>query len=343
MNPSHNRKLGKTGVSATQLGFGGAQIGDMFVKVSNAEADQVIQATYDAGIRYFDTSAWYGRGLSEHRLGQFLRNQPRDSFVLSTKVGRVLYRPANPETFTINDSIGGLQFEYRWDFTYDGILRSYEDSLLRLGMNRVDLLLIHDLDITEHGSKEAVDRHFKDLCDSGWKALEELRSSGEIKGIGAGINIVGMIPRFLENFDIDLFLIAMPYTLLDQDALDGDLPMCAERGVGVVVGAPFCSGILAAGAAKGATYNYAAASESVLTKVGRIQAACERHEVPLTAAALQFPLGHRSVASVIPGVYTVEQVKENVRLMGIEIPSQLWDELKAEGLLHKDAPNPRDH
>jgi len=254
MDPLHKRLIGNTNVSVTQLGMGGAQIGDMFVKISDEQAHQTIQSAYAAGIRYFDTSAWYGRGLSEHRLGHFLRNQPRDSFILSTKVGRVFYRPADPARFRADEAVGGLHFDYRWDYSYDGVMRSYEDSLQRLGMNRVDLLLIHDLDVAEHGSQESVDRHFQGLCDGGWKALDELRSSHQIQGIGAGINIVGMIPRFLEDFDIDFFLVAMPYTLLDQYALDEELPRCAERNVGVVVGAPYSSGILATGAKQGTSY-----------------------------------------------------------------------------------------
>jgi len=340
MDPLHRRPLGKTGVSVTQLGVGGAQIGDMFVKVSDEDAHHAIRSAYDAGVRYFDTSPWYGRGQSERRYGQFLRNQPRDSFVLSTKVGRVFHRPADLDAFAAKKMLGGLDFDFHWDFSYDGILRSYEDSLQRLGLNRVDLLLIHDLDVAEHGSEEAVDRHFKDLCDSGWKALDELRSSKEIQGIGAGINITGMILRFLESFDIDFFLVAMPYTLLDQDALDVELPACAERNAGLVVGAPYSSGVLATGAVQGASYNYAPASDEVLDKVRRIQAVCGRHDVPLRAAALQFPLAHSSVASIIPGVIASEQVEENIRWVGTEIPSALWEELKAEGLLRKDAPVP---
>ncbi len=338
MDPLKKRLLGKTGVGVTPLGFGSAQLGELYFKVSERQAQQTLETAYDTGITYFDSAPWYGRGLSEHRVGHFLRSQSRPSFVLSTKVGRVFYRPRDPEQFDGGGWAGGLGFEHRFDYSYDGVMRSYEDSLQRLGMTQVDLLLIHDLDISEHGSQEVVDSHFRQLADGGWKALEELRSRGEIKGIGAGLNVTGMVRRFLESFDMDFFLLAMPYTLLDQDALDDELPRCSERNVGVVIGAPYSSGILATGAVAGAYYRYEVANEEVQSRVHQIETVCSRHEISLRAAALQFPLGHPSVASVIPGADSPEQVIDNLKQMRVEIPDDFWEELKAEGLLRRDAP-----
>ncbi len=338
MDPLKRRFLGKTGVQVTPLGLGAAQLGELYVKLSEGQAQQTLETAYDSGITYFDCAPWYGRGLSEHRVGHFLRSQPRPSFVLSTKVGRVFFRPPDPGQFDSGGWAGGLHFEHRFDYSYEGVMRSYEDSLQRLGMTQVDLLLVHDLDVSEHGSQEVVDSHFRQLAAGGWKALEELRSSGEIKGIGAGLNVIGMVARFLESFDMDFFLLAMPYTLLDQEALDDELPRCSERNAGVIIGAPYSSGILATGAVAGAHYRYEVASEEVLSKVRRIQTICNRHEVPLRAAALQFPLGHPSVASVIPGADTPDQVIDNLNQMRVAIPEDFWKELKSEGLLHRDAP-----
>ncbi len=338
MDPLKSRFLGKTGVSVTPLGLGAAQLGELYVRVSDGQAWRTLKTAHDSGVTYFDSAPWYGRGLSEHRVGHFLRSQPRPSFVLSTKVGRVFFRPRDPEQFDRGGWTGGLQFEHRFDYSYDGVMRSYEDSLQRLGMTRVDLLLVHDLDISEHGSQEVVDSHFRQLAGGGWKALEELRSSGEIKGIGAGLNVTGMVARFLESFDMDFFLLAMPYTLLDQEALDDELPRCSERNVGIIIGAPYSSGILATGAVAGAHYRYEVANEEVRSKVRQIETVCSRYEISLRAAALQFPLGHPSVASVIPGADSPEQVIDNLKQMRVAIPEDFWKELKVEGLLRRDAP-----
>ncbi len=341
MDPFATRLLGRTGVAVTQLGFGGAPLGELYSKLPEETAQGTIAAAYGSGVRYFDTSPWYGHGLSEHRLGHFLRDQPRESFVLSTKVGRVYARPTGKESVDMSLWAGGLPFVPRFDYTYDGVMRSYEDSQQRLGLNRVDLLLIHDLDLQYHKTEEGVERCMRELDEGGWKALDELKSAGEITGIGAGINHTGMVPRFLERFEVDFFLIAMPYTLIDQDPLEVELPGCVKKGVGIVVGSPLASGILATGAVEGAKYNYAPATVEILDKVCRIQSVCDRHEVPLAAAALQFPLGHPSVAAVIPGAVAPEEVRANVRMMQTDIPAGLWRELKAEGLLRADAPTPR--
>jgi D-threo-aldose 1-dehydrogenase len=332
------RRLGRSAVEVTELGFGGASIGELFVRVTESDAQATLAAAWDAGIRYFDTAPWYGRGLSELRTGAGLRDHPRAEFVLSTKVGRWL-RPAAREILDGAPWLGGSPNEVVFDYTYDGIMRSVEGSRLRLGITRFDVAFIHDLDLL-YFDPATLDAHFRDLAGSGWRALEELRSSGQIGAIGAGINDLGLMPRFLEIGDIDAFLVAMPYTLLDQEVLDSEFPRCVERGIGFVIGAVFASGILAKGAVPGAKYAYAKPSSAVLEKTRRIQAVCERHAVPLAAAALQFPLGHRAVASVIPGASSPAQQARNVAAFRHPIPADLWAELKNERLLREDAPVP---
>lgn len=340
MQPFATRRLGRTGLSLPQLGFGGAPLGDLFTRVDEAQAEATLDAAWEAGTRYFDTAPWYGRGQSEHRLGRFLYRRPRADFVLSTKVGRVLHAPRTTAAFDTGFWAGGLHFEHRFDYSYSGIMRAHEDSLQRLGLNRVDMVLIHDLDWWHHGPEAIVSAHFAELARTGWRALAELKSAGAIGAIGAGINELMLMPRFLEMFDIDFFLLALRYTLGEQETLAAELPACERRGVGLVIGGVFNSGILATGPVPGAKYNYADATPDVILKVRRIEAVCDRHGVPMAAAALQFPLGHPSVASVIPGACTPDQVTRNVALMERPIPADLWAELKHEGLLHREAPVP---
>lgn len=340
MNAFAKRFIGKTNVEVTQLGLGGCPFGDLWVKIDDDQAHAAIQIAYEAGVTLFDTSPWYGCGQSEHRMGRFLRRQKADSYILSTKVGRVLRRPDDPVGFSHDFWAGGLPFDYRFDYTYDGIMRSYEDSLQRLGMPRVDLLLIHDLDFTHHKTEEGVKAYLDQLSSGGWRALEALRDGGEIRGIGAGINQTGMIPRFLDRFPLDFFLVAGPYTLLDQDALDEELPRCAATEVGIVIGSPYGSGILATGPTQDAHYDYDSADEAVKAKVRHLQSVCEDFGVSLKAAALQFSFGHPAVAAVIPGASSADEVKENIELTGVDIPGGLWSALKAEGLLRADALTP---
>lgn len=334
MDPIAKRQLGRTGVEVTQLGFGGGA----FVTVDEEQAQTTLRACYEAGSAFFDTSPWYGHGLSEHRIGHFLRNQPRDRFVLETKIGRILTRSSDGKKFNAPEA-GRLSFDYHFDYRYGGVMRSYEDSMQRLGMRQIDMLLVHDLDV-QHHQEEGVQNHLKELGDGGWKALAELRSSGQIKAIGAGINERGMMPRFLDLFDMDFFLVAMPYTLLDQEVLDRELPRCVQQNVGIVIGAPYSSGILASGVVQGAHYGYQEPPGPVLAKVRRVEAICKNHGVPLRAAALQFPLGHESVASVIPGAISPDQVADNLEMFRVDIPSDFWSNLKEEGLLRDDAPTP---
>ena len=290
MDPQAKRRLGKSGVELPLFGFGGAPLGELFVKVSEADAEATLQAAWDQGIRYFDTAPWYGRGQSEHRFGRFLYRQPRAEFVLSTKVGRVLKAPRNPAQFDLGFWSGGLHFDHVFDYSYDGIMRAYEDCLQRLGMNRIDLLIIHDLDFWHHATEPKVQAYLGQLIGGGWRALEELRSGGQIKAIGAGINELGMMPRFLDLFDMDFFLVALRYTLMEHDTLDNELPYCQRRDVGIVIGGVFSSGITATGAVPGAKYNYADATPEVLDKVRRIEAVCERHAVPLPGGGAAVPV-----------------------------------------------------
>jgi len=340
MNPTQTRKLGKTGVSLTQLGFGGAPLGELFVRVDEATAAATLQAAWDAGVRYFDTAPYYGRGLSEIRTGRFLDNKPRSEFVLSSKVGRWFFPPANPDSFDTGFWAGGLRFDHVHDYSYDGVMRSYEQSQMRLGMNRIDLLLIHDLDFWFHTTEAKVAAYLGQLFTSGWRALDELRSHGLIRGIGAGINELGMMPRFLDAVGLDFFLVALRYTLMEQDVLEAEFPYCERAGVGVVVGGVYNSGITATGAVAGAKYNYADATPEVMERVRRIEAICKAHRTPLAAAALQFPLAHPIVASVIPGAISPDQVRQNVENFSHEIPAALWSDLKRDGLLSERAPTP---
>ena len=340
MDPTATRPLGRTGVALTQLGFGGAPLGELFTRVSEADAEATLAAAWAAGIRYYDTAPWYGRGLSEHRTGRFLYRQKRSDYILSTKVGRILRAPPEPDNFDTGFWSGGLHFEHRFDYSYDGVMRAFEDSQQRLGINRIDLLLIHDLDYWHHSTEPKVAAYLAQLFTGGWRALAELKAAGRIGGIGAGINELGMMPRFLDLVDIDFFLVALRYTLMEQETLETELPRCAERGVGIVIGGVFNSGILATGAVPGAKYNYADAPPAALDKVGRIEAVCRRHKVPLVAAALQFPLGHPSVASVIPGAFQPAHITANLGHFRHPIPADLWAELKAEKLLRQDAPTP---
>ena len=342
MDPFALRKLGKSDVMLPVFGFGGSPVGNLFSAVSDADSEATLNTAWDAGIRFYDTSPFYGRTLSEHRLGQILRRKERREVILSTKVGRVFFAPADTEEFARRERSWphGLHFEYRHDYTYDAVMRSYEDSLQRLGMNRIDVLIIHDLDLLSIGSEPLVDAHFANLATGGINALNELKARGRIRAIGAGVNRLGTIPRFLDLMDIDFFLVAAPYTLADQPVLDEEFPRCEKRGIGFIIGQIFASGILATGPVPGARYQYRLATPEELERVGRIEAVCRKHNVPLAAAALQFPLHHPLVASIIPGAFAPEQVLQNIASMQHPIPDTMWAELKRNGLLREDAPTP---
>ena len=330
----------RTGVELSTLGFGGAPLGELFDPVSETEAQETLQAAWDAGIRYYDTAPFYGYGKSEHRLGHFLRQQERKDFILSSKVGRVLTATRDLDSFDKGGWIGGLPFDYRFDYSYDGIMRSWEDSLQRLGLSSIDVLLIHDLDSFFHDSEQRFSAHLNQLITSGWRALDELRSQGLIKAVGTGLNRMGALPRLIDAVDLDLSIVAMPYTLLDQEVLEEEFPLCEEHGVRIVIGAVFASGILVSGPTEGARYAYNTASPEILDKSRRIQEVCQRHDVPLPAAAMQFPLGHPLVSAIIPGAMEPSHIQTNAKWFQHEIPADMWAELKTEGLLREDAPTP---
>lgn len=340
MSAIATRQVGASKQSVTELGFGTAPLGDLFERIAEDEAQRILREAWDGGVRYFDTSPFYGFGKAEHRLGTFLRQQSRDDFVVSTKVGRVFRPPVDPRRVDPAYWAAPLPFDFTFDYSYDGIMRSWEDSLQRLSLNRVDMLLIHDLDELFHESADALTACLSQLYGSGWRALDELRRGGRIKAVGAGINRAHMMPRFLDLVDLDFFLVAMPYTLLDQDVLEDIFPRCEREQVGIVIGAPFASGILATGPTAGALYAYAPATDEILEKTGRIQAVCERHDTPLAAAAMQFPLAHPLVAAIIPGALEAEHVRANLASYRYRIPDGLWSTLKADGLIREDAPTP---
>lgn len=337
LNFSDKRQLGSSAVEVTQLGFGGAPLGDLYAKLPESEAIATVHAAYEAGIRLFDTAPLYGHGLSEHRIGHVLRQYPRDSFVLSTKVGRSL-KPQNPHQINRGQWSNTLPFELIFDYSYDGVMRQMEYSLQRLATNQIDILLIHDVDVGTHGTE--TDRRFKEAIEGAYRAMDKLRSEGAVKAIGCGLNEWEMCQRFALAGDFDCFLLAGRYTLLEQSALDKFLPLCLEKNIGILLGGPYNSGILATGAIDGAKYNYQSAPPEILEKVRRIKAVCDRHNVPLPAAALQFPLGHPAVSSIIPGAISNREVKQNIEMISIDIPPRFWQELKESGLLHLDAPTP---
>ncbi|MBL8671919.1 MAG: aldo/keto reductase [Alphaproteobacteria bacterium] len=336
MMEAEGRRIGTARVGA--LGFGGAPLGNLYAPVAEDEALAAVRRAHDRGIRAFDTAPHYGNGLSEHRIGQVLRERPRDSFALSTKVGRIL--TADPAVGTTQHGyVGTLPFRQHFDYSHDGALRSIEDSLQRLGMARVDVAYIHDIDAFTHGAAEQP-RRFREAMEGAYRALERLRREGTIKAIGLGVNEVQVCRDALAHGDFDGFLLAGRYTLLDQAALPELLPLCLKRGAHIVLGGPYNSGILATGAVPGARYDYKPASPEMLARVQAIEALCREHGVPLKAAALQFPLGHPAVACVIPGARSPAEVEENLDLLARPIPSTLWSALKAEHLLPADVPVP---
>ena len=324
-------------LSFTRLGFGTAPLGNMHRVLAEKEAEAVVQAAWDGGLRYFDTAPLYGHSLSEMRLGRVLAGKPRSDFVVSTKVGRLL-EPCAPgqEGSGIYKNVPHVRGVY--DYSYDGVMRSFESSLVRLRLDRVDILYVHDIDARNHGGWAACEARLAELIDTGgWRALDELRSSGAVKAIGAGVNEWEPCARLLELADPDLFLLAGRYTLLEQTPLERFFPECQRRGVGIVNGGPFNSGVLAR---KGGHFDYAAAPAQVIARVQALEKVCSRFGVSLIAAALQFAAAHPVVVSVIPGAQTVEELKSNLQGMAEPVPPELWTALRAEGLVHPKAPAP---
>ena len=321
----------------TELGFGAAPLGNLYRAISEDDAQAVLERAWDGGVRYFDTAPLYGLGLSETRLNRFLRGHPRDAYVISTKTGR-LFRATTPER---RDG-QGKWFDVPsrnevFDYGYDAVMRSLEMSLERLGIDRVDILYVHDLDLFTHKTQGALDAHQAAFMAGGYRALVSLRDQGVIRAFGAGVNEWQPCQWLLERGDFDLFLLAGRYTLLEQDSLPF-LDAALARGVGVVIGGPYNSGVLASGPRPGAFYNYDPAPDWVLARAGRLQAVCAAHGVRLVDAAFRFPLLHRAVLSVIPGGQGVAETDSNLAAAGAVVPAALWADLRAQGLLREDAP-----
>ena len=326
MNPSERVLLARTALSVTRFGLGTAPLAGLFEEVPEDKALQIIERAWDAGIRHFDTAPLYGHGLAEMRLGQALRDKPRDEFVLASKVGRLLRGDAPPEpgqSFRGTPPVNPV-----FDFSYEGVMRSVDESLERLQLERIDILHIHD-----------PDNHYNEAVQGAYKALDHLRSEGVIRAVGAGMNQAEMLARFARDGDFDCFLLAGRYTLLDQVAVNELLPLCVERGIGIIAAGVYNSGILA-DPKPGARYNYTAAPEPLLERARQIRTVCDRHGVQLKAAAVQFPLGHPAVNCVVVGCRSVAQLDDSLEMFEVDIPPALWQDLKAEGLLHEGAPTP---
>ena len=337
MQPSEKRKFGRTDLTVTSVGYGAAQVGNFFRKISEAEADEMFQTAWDAGLRYFDTAPYYGHGLSELRTGYSLRWKDRDSFVLSSKVGRLL-TPARRADINFSPWVDAAPFNFHFDYSYDGTMRSFDASMQRLALERMDVCYIHDVDVFTLGSEQP--ELFKVAMDGAWRALESLRSQGVLKAIGVGVNEWQVCHEALKQRDFDCFLLAGRYTLLEQDALNEFLPLCEARGVAVAVGGGFNSGILATGAVAGAKYNYEPAPESVMSRVGELEKVCAEFGVPLPAAALQFVVAHPAIPTFISGTRTAAQLKQNLAWFSHPIPKTFWSTLKERNLLRESAPTP---
>ncbi|MBL4929410.1 aldo/keto reductase [Fuscibacter oryzae] len=337
MRPSDTRKFGRSNLTVTAMGFGAAPIGNLFREIDEATSMAMFDAAWDAGIRYFDTAPLYGNGLSEIRTGQALRWRRRTDFVLSSKVGRIL-TPAPRASIDFGPYVNAAPFRAHFDYSYDATLRSIEDSLQRMALERLDICFIHDTDHYTRGDEQPA--AFEEAMSGAAHALLRLRDEGVIGAVGMGVNEWEVCHAALERHDFDAFLLAGRYTLLEQEALDKFLPLCAERGAGVVIGGGFNSGILATGAVPGAKYNYAAAPDHVMARVAKIEAVCREFAVSLPAAALQFVVAHPVIASFVAGTRTVGQLQQNIDWFSQPIPAEFWAALKDQGLLREDAPVP---
>jgi D-threo-aldose 1-dehydrogenase len=331
------RILGRSGLAVSTLGFGGAPLGDLYFPLDEAQAIDTVEAAIAGGVTLIDTSPLYGAGLSEHRIGAALRRAGRKDIVLSTKVGRV----TEPFAGRGDGSgyHGGLPHGLAFDYSYDGALRSLEQSALRLGVDRIDIVLIHDVDVWTHG-EDAIEARFSEAMNGAYRALERLRSTGAVRAIGVGVNEAEMCERFAHAGDFDAMLLAGRYSLLEQPALASFMPLALEKGIGLMLGGVFNSGILATGAVPGAKYNYSPAAPEIRARVAALEAVCAKHAVPLKRAALHFPLGHQAVASLVMGAVSPAEVEDQIAELATPVPAALWAELKAQGLLGPDVPVP---
>ena len=332
-------RLGNGGLTFTELGFGTAPLGNLYRAISDDDARATLDAAWEGGVRYFDTAPLYGLGLSETRLNPFLRDKPRDSYILSSKVGRLIEYCAAEHRAGIGKWFEVPQRRENFDYTYDGVMRSFEHSFSRLGVNQIDILYVHDLCAFSHGSKTASDMRVEEFFGGrGYDAMISLRDQKVIKAIGGGVNEWEVCQTLAERGDFDLFLLAGRYTLLEQKALDSFLPLCEARGIGIITGGPYNSGILATGAKSGSFYNYDPAPQDIIDRVNAIENVCKSHGVRLIDAAFQFPLLHPAHVSVIPGGQGVAEMMGNLRAAQADIHKALWADLKAAGLMQVEAP-----
>lgn len=330
------RRLGRTALMPTAIGLGGAPLGNLYRAVDEAAAIALVDAAFDRGIRHFDTAPLYGAGLSEIRMGRALARRPRDEIVLSSKVGWIL--EDDPSIADDGPYVALPGRRRRCDYSRDGALRSIEASLKRLGTDRLDIVYIHDLDIAAHGND--LDRRFAEAMAGAYPALDQLRREGVVGAIGFGVNEWQVCMTALAHGDPDCFMLAGRYSLLDQSALIELLPLCLAREVGVVIGGPYNSGILATGAVPGAHYDYRPADEAILARTRALEVVCRDHGVPLPAAAVQFAGTHPAVVSVVPGMRSVGELETNLRLFDLPIPKALWQDMRRAGLIDPAAPIP---
>lgn len=342
MQAGDREKVGLQGLEVTRLGLGGTTFGNLYSALDEQEGLDVIDASYMAGVRYFDTAPLYGYGMSETKMGPGLARYNRDEIAISSKVGYVLKERQEGDDY-VDLFVDAPKLTSYFDYSRDAVLRSIEGTLKRLKTDRLDIVLIHDPDdgkSIEPGWVPGDRANFDQVMAEAYPALAELREQGVVKAIGLGMNQWQMLADFARAGSFDAFLLAGRYTLLEQESLRELLPLCTEREVRIIIGGPYNSGILATGAIEGATYNYAAAPEPLLERVRGIEAVCARHDVPLQAAALQFPFGHSAVATVIPGARTVAEVEGNVGFLQHAISADFWAELKQEGLIDAASPTP---
>ena len=320
----------------TLLGFGSAPLGNFPNPLTEENCDATVGRAWEEGLRYFDTAPLYGLGLSENRVGRILRRHKRLDYLLSTKVGRLL-EPCAPGESNAGIYKDAPQMKFVYDYSYDGVMRSFEESLARLGLDRVDILFVHDVDGPNHGGREGSEARIQELMKTGgWRALDALRGNGTVSAIGIGVNEWQPCARMLELADPDLFLLAGRYTLLEQEPIETLFPQCRKKGAAIVLGGPYNSGVLAGKA----TFNYGEIPDDVAKRVRALKQVCDAHGVELRQAALQFVAAHPLVVSVIPGAVSVEEVDGNVALIEGKTPQALWRDLKDQGLIHKDAPVP---
>ena len=335
----HRNKVQRVALSSaippSRIGFGCAPLGDIFEEITERNAEETLRAAWDGGVRFFDTAPWYGHGLSEHRLGTFLRSVDRPDVYISTKVGRV-YVPAKRGEDSRIKWVGGLIFGVTFDYTAGGFAKSIAQSQMRLGTPTIDALVIHDLDRGYQGAD--FERHFSDLKESGLEYLKSLKAAGEISAVGLGINTLEDFTFMADAVDVDFFLVAMPYTLMDQRSLPGAMARCIDRGIKVVIGAPYASGLLVDPENPEAMYNYLPATDEHRAKALALRDIANAHGVALGAAALQFPLLHPAVQTIIPGAMSPEQARQNCANASAEIPQEMWLEMVSAGLIVPESP-----